>query len=210
MCKKGFTIVEVLVVFLLILSITFLTLPKNLDTTKKAKFISKWSQKYGELGYMFSVIQAQKDSELKEKLDNSKNDGEREQEIINVIKPYLRLTSVVDEDYTPKYMNNSEVNNVGKYYFNTYYFTESKEIVGLKLVNPNCEKTDVCAEMVFDVNGIEPPNKWGYDIYGVNILKDKISPFGENVPQEEMRKDCSKQGSGVYCSYYYIIGGKFD
>lgn len=210
MRKSGFTIVEVIVVFLLILSVTFLTLPKNLDTTKKARFISKWSQKYNELGYMFSVIQAQKDSEIRQKIGKSQNDGEREDIIINVIKPYLRITSKVDVPYNPRYMNGLKVNGVGKYYFNNYYFTSSNEIVGLKLINADCKKNEVCASLFFDINGIEPPNKWGYDIYGVDVLKDKIIPFGENASSEDLRKDCSKQGSGVFCSYYYLIGGRFD
>ena len=65
--------------------------------------------------------------------------------------------------------------------------------------------------MMFDINGILPPNRWGKDIYGVSIFDGgRIEPFGYDEDMEDLREDCSKQGSGVSCSYYYKIGGGFD
>ena len=64
--------------------------------------------------------------------------------------------------------------------------------------------------MIFDINGILPPNTWGRDIYGVNIYEDKIEPFGAELPMAELKTDCSAFGTGVGCSYYYKIGGGFN
>jgi len=210
MRKTGFTIIEVVVVFLLILGVTFLILPKSLDSTKQARFISKWNETYTKLEYMFSVISAQKDSEIKEKLTVANNDNARKKIILETIKPYLRITSEVKTPYTQYYMNGNEVMSTDNYHFDNFYFTSSNEIVGLKLINSNCKKKEICTLMTFDINGSEVPNKWGYDIFGINVLKNGIEPLGKDLDFESLKKDCSKYGFGLSCSYYYLIGGKFD
>ena len=48
-------------------------------------------------------------------------------------------------------------------------------------------------------------------IVGVNIYDGgKIEPFGFDKSMQELKKDCSSNGTGVYCSYYYKIGGGFE
>ena len=194
MQKNGFTIIEVVVVFLLILAVTFFVFPKSLDNTRQAKLISKWTQKYSELQYMFSVINAQQDGEIQEK----------------TIKSYLRITSKVPSNYKQYYMNKQVVPSNSEYYFNEFYLTGSGEIVGLKLINEKCKTNVVCAIITFDVNGLNPPNTWGYDVFGINVFKEKIEPLGKDINSDFLKLDCSKKGSGVYCSYYYLIGGRFD
>jgi len=211
MRKNGFTIIEVVVVFLLILGVTFLILPKSLDSTRQARFISKWTEKYSELEYMFSVIKAQKDSEIKEKLRDAKNNEDRNKAIIETIKPYLRIVSEVKStDYKQYYMDKSLVKSPDKYYFGNFYKTADNDIVGLKWLKENCIDHDACAIMFFDLNGTAPPNTWGYDIFGIDFLNDKIQPFGKGIDSDTLKKNCSKYGYGIYCSYYYLMGGKFD
>ena len=63
--------------------------------------------------------------------------------------------------------------------------------------------------MLFDINGILPPNRWGKDIYGVSIFDGgKIEPFGFELDMKELKKDCLD--TGISCSYYYKIGGGFE
>lgn len=210
MKRSGFTIIEVVVVFLLMLGVTFLVLPKSLDSTKQARFISKWTEKYSEMQYMFSVIKAQKDGEIQEKLLAVQDDNDKQKIFLNTIKPYLRITSEVKIPYKPIYMDGTEVIPNSQYYINNFYFTSLNEIVGLKLVDPNCKDKNLCEMLVFDINGLEAPNTWGYDIFGINVLPNKIEPFGEHIAYDVLKNNCSKYGSGVYCSYYYLIGGRFD
>ena len=63
--------------------------------------------------------------------------------------------------------------------------------------------------MMYDVNGKQGPNVWGKDVFGMNIYQDTVSPFGENASSEDVEFDCSRQGTGLYCSTYYINGGSF-
>lgn len=210
MRKNGFTIIEVVVVFLLMLGIAFFILPKSLDNTKQAKLISKWADDYSNVEYMFSVIKAQRDGEIKERLLEAKGDKDRNEIILDAVKPYLRITDKVGSDYKQYYMNNLAVNPGGRYYFDTFYFTAVNEIVGLKWLKTDCQSGDVCAVMNFDVNGLSKPNIWGFDIFGINILKDGIEPIGKSIDPDVLKDDCAKGGFGVYCSYYYLVGGKFD
>lgn len=210
MSKRGFTIIEVVVVFLLMLGVVFLVLPKSLDSTRQARFISKWSTKFSELEYMFSVIKAQKDGEIEEKFLKTQNYSDKEKIIVDTLKPYLRITSEVNTVYNPLFMDKTFATPGTEYYFDKYYFTSSNEIIGIKLINPDCKDNEVCTIISIDLNGSEPPNTWGYDVYGVNVFPNKIEPFGKGVEPDILRKNCSRLGSGLYCSYYYLIGGKFD
>ena len=65
--------------------------------------------------------------------------------------------------------------------------------------------------MMVDINGLLPPNTWGRDIFGLYILDEgHIEPFGYNLSAENVVSDCSKNGLGIGCSYYYLIGGEFN
>lgn len=210
MSKKGFTIIEVVVVFLLVLGVAFLIIPKGLNSTKQAKLISKWTEKYSELEYMFSVIKAQKDSEIEVKFLAANNDHDRKKILLDAIKPYLRITSDTPPTYKQLYMNGTEATPGSKYYFDKFYSTSSNEIVGLRFIDPNCKDKYPCIILAIDINGLEPPNTWGYDIYGINVLKNGIEPLGQNIELDVLKNNCSKYGTGLYCSYYYLIGGRFD
>ena len=211
MHKNGFTIIEVVVVFLLILGVTFLILPKSLNNTKQARFISKWTEKYSQLEYMFSVIKAQKVDEIKKDFIKAQNNNDRKNILLETIKPYLRITSEVNSLYYKQhYMSKELVQSTDKYYFVNFYKTDSNEIIGLKWIKSNCKNDEVCAIISFDINGLDSPNTWGYDIYGINLLNNKIEPLGKNVESDTLKNDCSKHGFGIYCSYYYLIGGAFD
>ena len=86
---------------------------------------------------------------------------------------------------------------------------EKSEQIILELYHKKSD--DAFFIMMFDINGLMPPNRWGKDIYGIKIFDGgKIKPFGEELSMDELRKDCSESGTGVSCSYYYKIGGGFD
>lgn len=211
MQKKGFTIIEVIIVFMAILGVTFFILPRVMDNTKQAKLISRWSQKYSELEYIFSVLKAQKDLEVFKEVNLATDNTVREDIVLQIVKPYLRIKDRIDDKtYSPHYLNNDLVMPDEKYYFDNFYTTENDEIVGIKWFVKDCETKKACGTFSYDVNGLLKPNTWGQDIFGINIYKDRIEPLGKNLGMDELKENCSTHGSGVYCSYYYLIGGKFD
>jgi len=211
MRKNGFTIIEVMAVFFLILGITFFILPIVFNNTKQARFISQWTETFSEMQYIASVIRAQNDPELINKFEKAKDNKVIGALALDTLKPYLRIKNgVAQSDYSQYYMNKDKVKIDAKYYFDDFYFTEENQVVGLKWINKDCHKNDVCGVLVFDVNGIIPPNTWGKDVFGLNILEKGIEPIGKGFDSDTLKKDCSKDGAGVYCSYFYLIGGDFD
>lgn len=211
MNKKGFTIIEVFIVFLLILGVTFFILPLSLNNTRQAKFTSTWVNTYSEIEYVFSAIIAQNELNLEEKFKRAKSNDYKTAVVLDVIKPYLRFKSgVPNNQYKPLYMNKKTVIEGDRYYFDNFYFWDEDKIFGLKWLSENCNDEIICASMLFDINGINLPNTWGKDIFGINIFKNKIEPIGKNVNRDILKNDCSRFGFGVYCSYYYLIGGEFE
>lgn len=211
MRKRGFTIIEVVAVFLLILGVTFFVLPMALDNTRQANYISQWRETYTEAQYVFSVINAQDGEELQKTLSKAPNDSIRSGIIVETIRPYLRIKNGVDNSlYRQFYMNKSAVLDNDKYFLDSFYHTDSGKIVGIKWIDAECDESSTCGIAVFDVNGILPPNTWGKDVFGVDILQHTIQPIGKGVPQSILKNDCSEFGHGLYCSYYYLIGGQFD
>lgn len=198
---------EYTITLLVLFAFSLLLIPTSLQSTMQAKFIMRWKDCFNRITYMRDVISKHEKSDLIKSFKRAKNEEEREHIIINLIKPYFRLNEEkYPKHYHPKYMNNKRVKKADFYYFEDIYFTDNKIIVGIKDVDDN---KDPMFMMMFDINGILPPNTWGKDIFGAKIYEDRIEALGENLGLEEMRKDCSPEGTGISCSYYYKIGGNF-
>lgn len=191
--KKGFTIVEVSILFVIFLIVAFLVAPLSLDDTMQAKNTSRWKNVQQEFMNIFYTINAQNEdgtlpfeTALKKILENETKDS------INL--------------YKITYMN-------GTYPSNTYRFldfksTYSNATIAVKLFDNT--QDSIKGILMYDVNGKKGPNVWGKDIFGLNIYNDKFEPIGKNEPINIQKQDCSKNGTGLFCSNYYLIGGHFD
>lgn len=85
-------------------------------------------------------------------------------------------------------MNGTKVYKGQSYYFDDFYFAENNTIVGIKDIKSE-NSTDALFLMLFDINGILPPNRWGRDIYGVNIYDGgRIEPFGFDMDMNDLKK----------------------
>ena len=210
MARKNFLKLEYTVTIIIIAAIIILIFPFDFSSNAQANFISRWCDKYLRLEYMFSVINAHESEEILKSLKNAPDAQIREQILIRVIQPYFRIhKEKLPKRYVAKFMNNTKVPNSSRYYFDDTYLSENGMIVGIKDLK-NTNSKEPMFTMMFDINGILPPNTWGRDIYGVNIYEGKIEPFGAELPMEDLKTDCSAFGTGVSCSYYYKIGGGFN
>ncbi len=191
--KKGFTIVEVSILFVIFLIVAFLVAPLSLDDTMQAKNTSRWRTVQQDFSNIFYSISNQKEETstsflvaLRDVFNN---------EIENDIIPYKIV-----------YMNGAYPSST--YRFKDFKSTFSKAVIAIKMYeNP---QDNVQGILMYDVNGEMGPNVWGKDVFGMNIYNDKFEPFGSNESVEVQKKDCSKTGTGLFCSNYYLIGGNFD
>lgn len=194
------------------LGVILLLMPVSIESTRQANAISKWNEKLNRVEYMFSVINAHITDDILTSMKKAKTPQEREAILLALVKPYLRINTETypGKHYKPRYMNGTKVYKGQSYYFDDFYFAENNTIVGIKDIKSE-NSTDALFLMLFDINGILPPNRWGRDIYGVNIYDGgRIEPFGFDMDMNDLKKDCSDSGTGVSCSYYYKIGGGFE
>jgi hypothetical protein len=161
--------------------------------------------------YIFNAMNAQADSDIIRGFKNAKDNQAREKFMMNLVKPYLRVNfqNGSAKNYDMYYMNSLKVSPDEEFYFDKLY-KSGNHIIGIKDVKDN-DIYHPAFIMMFDVNGHKAPNTWGKDIFAMNIFIDgKISPLGAGLPTDILRSDCSAEGSGVFCSYYYQIGGDFN
>ena len=87
---------------------------------------------------------------------------------------------------------------------------DGKQIEHCKITHEDGTRTDDCQKRIgqrtfirkgIDVNGKKGPNVWGKDVYGYNVYANKIEPLGKNEDPITIETDCSRQGTGVYCSF---------
>lgn len=194
-----------------IFAIFILLLPTTIQSTRQAALISKWNEKYNHINYLFSVISAHSNEDLTGSIENSTAD--KDEIMMLLLQPYLRISTHNKQlkRYHNKYMNNSRLPKDDLYYFSDFYYTNDKTILGIKDLTGIYDDDGPRFMLMFDMNGKLPPNRWGKDVFGINVYNNgNIEPFGKKNSLEQLKTDCSDKGTGVNCSYFYIIGGGFD
>ena len=213
MKQKAFTLVEIMIVFALIMIVSALVIPLVLNDSKTVQDVSKWRHCYDDVLYTFQSMDINNNPDYKQtintKILKAKNTDEVEDIILEEFRPYLRIEDRFEnKKYSPRYLNSEKVKDGQYYHFVKLYRTQNGQIVGIKWLKELYDNSSLIALMI-DTNGEEAPNVWGKDIFGLNIYKTKIEPFGKEMSSSEVDADCSKKGRGVYCSYKYLIGAQF-
>ena len=191
--KKAFTIIEVSILFVIFLTVAFLVAPLSLDDTMQAKNASRWRKVQNDFKNICYSIETQKE---KDEFDYNKAfETVFLGEVKNDVEPY-RIT----------YMNGSFPSS--EYRFSDFKQTNSKAVVSYKLFDT--PQSGIIGLIMYDVNGSVGPNVWGKDVFGYNVYIDKFEPFCKNDDVSSQKQDCSKNGTGLCCSNYYLIGGSFN
>lgn len=210
--RKRFWKIEYSITIFVIFAIILLLIPSSFITSKEATYIHKWNETYNKVDYMFTAMTAQANENIVKGFHRAKTNEAREQLMITLVKPYLRIQEedALKKTYNQYYMNGNKVKPTDPFYFDRLYNSSNGQIIGIKDIKDD----DIYHPgfiMLFDMNGLKGPNTWGKDIYGINIFVDgKITPIGAGWNIDNVKQDCSETGTGVSCSYYYRIGGEFN
>ena len=190
--KDGFTLVEVIILFVIFITVAVLVVPLAVDDAVTAKNTAEWQRVQSSFASIpISMMNTQK----------YKQSGvvSLEHFITALIKVHP-LRNVVS--YKIKYMNGDPSDGI--YKFNEIYNTDFGASIAFNWFE---DKDKVLGEdrmegvLMYDVNGKRGPNVWGKDVFGMNIYANKIEPFGKGVDPMTVETDCSRQGRGLYCSY---------
>ncbi len=196
--KKGFTLIEVSLLIFVLLVIIAIIIPFSFSNTKEAHLITKWERIFEEAKYSYSVYSLSNSNKIDLKL----------------LPGYLNIDKTRENDpilkkYSYSFLNGKPVKENSRYYVDKFYFLEDSSIMGVK-ISDTCHLGQTCGIMIFDVNGELGPNKFGKDVFGVNVYIDRIEAFGTNLSDRLLASDCNKSSSGVFCSFYYLLGGKLN
>jgi len=190
--KKGFTIVEVSILFVIFLIVAFLVAPLSLDDTMQAKNASRWRKVQGDFLNIYYSINTQTDI----------HDFDFNTSFDTVMAGEIKADA---EPYKITFMNGAFPSQ--EYRFSDFKQTYSNATVAYRLYN--APQSGALGVIMYDVNGQIGPNVWGKDVFGYNIYSDRFEPFCKNDTVAVQKKDCSRMGTGLCCSNYYLIGGSF-
>ena len=191
--KKGFTIVEVSILFVIFLIVAFLVAPLSLDETMQAKNASRWRKVQGDFLNIHYSIGTQEDIQ----------DFDFPTAFDSVMAREIKSDTDL---YKITYMNGTFPS--AEYRFNNFKLTYSNAVVAYRLYESS--STGALGILMYDVNGPIGPNVWGKDVFGYNIYPDRFEPFCKNESLAKQRQDCSKSGTGLCCSSSYLISGSFN
>lgn len=191
--KKGFTIIEVSILFVIFLIVALLVAPISLDDSLQAKNTSHWRNIQAEFSNIIYSINTQKDAS--DFNFNRSFNTAMKSEIKEPIIPY-KIT----------FMNGSYPSSI--YRFTDYYQTQDNAVLAYKLTGK--DDNNRVGILMYDVNGQVGPNVWGKDVFGYNIYEDRFEPFCKNDSIHIQKQECAKNGTGLCCSNYYLIGGHLN
>lgn len=191
--KKAFTIVEVSILFVIFLIVAFLVAPLSLDDSLQAKNASRWRNVQSDFANIFYAVNAQKEDE------NFDFKTAFESVMSGEVKGNVDL-------YKITFLNGTFPNST--YRFNDFKLTQTNSVVSYKLYET--PQDGVLGLLLYDVNGSVGPNVWGKDVFGLNIYSDRFEPFCKNDAISVQKQECSKNGTGLCCSNYYLQGGSIE
>lgn len=189
--KKAFTIVEISILAVILLIVGCLVVPFAIDDTRQASSVLEWRALQDRISQAFTAAKVYGET------DSSK------------LEEYI-MKSISDEVYTKiepykiKYMNGHAATGIGN--FQNVYAVGEDNVIGFRWFENIGEQKGI---MFYDINGRRGPNRWGKDVFGVNIYDDSVQPLCSKKTHQEIKDDCSKTGTGCCCSYYYLVGGNF-
>lgn len=190
---KGFTVIEVSILLIIFLIVAVLVVPLSLDDTMQAKNIARWRKVQYEFSNLLTSVQVY----------SNNNESDFETAFMNVLDNEIKS----DISYRITYFNG--FTSSGVYKFDKMSLTYGGATIAVSMFD-EVQEGNLIGALLYDVNGKKGPNTWGKDVFGYEIYEDKLIPFGKMKSVDEQKKDCSRNGTGVYCSNYYLIGGKFD
>lgn len=192
--KKGFTIIEVSILFVIFLIVAILVAPISLDDTAQARNTSVWRTIQTDFDNIFYSVKTRLDSN---------SDFHFQDTLKKILESEVKAN---EKKYKISYLNGKSVDS--RYVFDDYKLTIANSTLAMKFLSENSEKLE--ALIMYDVNGNSGPNVWGKDVFGYNVYRNKLEPFCKAQSIDIQKADCSKHGTGVCCSNYYLLGGSFD
>ena len=199
----------VVIIFIFIAGFCVFT-ARTFDVSQESNIIYKWKKVLDSAKYSYNVVLLTESDNLNNAM--LLNDTDRNKAVFKLSAKTISLEENKKlRKYKYRFLNGTKVPENSKYYVKDFMISpKGTTVIGLNWQNPKCfENNELCGIMIFDMNGRRGPNRFGLDVFGVNIYNDRLEPFGSNLNYTESEKNCSRLQTGVTCSQFYLIGGQF-
>ncbi|MBQ9245187.1 hypothetical protein IJ182_02850 [bacterium] len=211
MKKSSIKIFNIVAILLIIFLIFLIILPFNINNLEQAQRIAVWKSKYEDIKYCFSLINLYESSIVQTEMESGKL--LTEETLTEKIKTYFNMAN--NPEYSSKRYRYRRMN--GRPYLKTeqFYFNKFLKCKDGTIISVRKNESEIFSEkqplyfMFVDINGKKKPNRIGQDIFFISIFRKHIEPLGHDQPYSALKTNCSPIASGVYCSEYYILGGRF-
>lgn len=209
MKNLSFSVLNVISILAVILLIILIVMPFNLINLEQAQRIAKWKTIFERYNYCFNLVNLHEGSIVPTQEESGKIITD--EYMFERLKPYFNFVgSESKKNYSYKKMNGRLMEKESQFYFNKFFKDKTGVIISLK--KNNISITDEKHPLYFlyvDINGEEKPNRIGQDIFVISIYKNSINALGHNKEYAKLKSNCSPIASGLYCSEYYLLGGRF-
>ena len=112
--------------------------------------------------------------------------------------------------YSYRKMNGGSMDKESQFYFDKFFKYKNGMVFSIKKSNrAKFSEKHPLYFMYLDINGVEKPNRIGQDVFLVSIYKNHILALGHSKEYAKLKSNCSPIGNGLYCSEYYLLGGRF-
>ena len=194
--KKAFSLVEISIVLFMLTAVLFAVVPFSISNIKQAKLTAEWKSYMEQVSYSFETLDEYK------KINNLDKKSSIER-----LMHYLDAKPLIDKNelrnYKYKMLNGNFYQKMNLDKFDDIYIDVDKKLIGVEYSSDNKK----IATIWTDLNGVKKPNIVGKDIFIYEIGNNFVSPYGKELKIEAVKSDCSRYGTGMTCSQFYIIGG---
>lgn len=214
--SSAFTLAEVLITLGIIGVVAAMTIPTLMNNIQDMQFKSAWKKEYSTLSQATTQYLQ----------DNSTFLGATNYS--NLLSPYLKVVK-----YCPTHASTEGcwVPSGSDFYLKTAWgykraaipdnsanpdlgaqhgliLADGTTVSTFDVWNASCNLGGACGWIVVDVNGFKAPNTVGRDVFGVWVLKDKITPIGSVLDPVGYigcgNGDAAAGDSGYGCSAAYL------
>ena len=201
---KAFTLAEVLITLAIIGIVAALTIPMLMNNISDKESKTAWKETYSMLSQATLRIMQDNDETMKGLCV-----GMDYQCIADLYEAYLSTTKTCDSStFYGTCWSNSFTSLSGSspgWGAGSGALLKNGSFAGFYYYAPNCDfsyiGTQLCGEIIVDVNGFKRPNVIGRDIFLVKITDKGISPDGIN---DGTTNSCDPTSDGRGCSAKYL------
>lgn len=203
MKKQGFTLAEVLVTLMIIGVIASMTIPALKRNADEQANVASVQKAYSTISSATRILRTEYGPTKLWNLSAA-----------NVASMYRSKMNALDNNtpkYSKTYLNGTAYDNANMYNPKTSFYTPDGMLYYVQSTNTTCSGSsdnwaNGCINWGVDINGANPPNKVGIDIFGMYVTPQDVFPEGGG-PGTKIA-DCNSTGAGWSCSAKIIQEGK--